>query len=73
MPSVSKDNPTREDEVGLVLAGRLHPHGELRGVGGDALLRGRLVSSTHGGGDVLVVAVVPLVVVVVNDNLADYD
>ena len=69
---MSKDNPTREDEVGLVLAGRLHPHGGLCGVGGDALLRGRLVS-THGGGDVLVVAVVPLVVVVVNDNLADYD
>ena len=72
MPSVLKDNPTRKDEVGLVLASRLHPHGGLRGVGGNALLGGL---RAHAGSVALVVVVVPLVVVVVVDDslVTDYD
>ena len=42
----------------------------LLGVGSGAFLCGRLA---HGGGTALVVAVVPLVVVVVDDSLVDYD
>jgi hypothetical protein len=58
---------TREEEVGLVLAGRLQPHKGLRGVGGGALLRGL---RAHGSVALVVLVVslvvVPLVVIVVD-------